>query len=168
MSAARPASHIEDDGHLVLDLPAAHSACRMARHLAREFAANGGLDEDRIQSMEFVIGELLDNAVDHGGGQAAMDESDLVGDVRMRMDLVVRPTGWEVRVEDQGGGDPDTLRAILADDAMPDLEDERGRGLSLLVHMVDGMEIDISRDGKGLAVIARVGDPGSAPGETAP
>ena len=156
---------------LQLDLPAAHSACRMARHMAREFAATCGLDEDRIQTLEFVVGELLDNAVDHGGGQAAMDEADLESDVRMKLELSASPGGWSVRVDDQGGGDPDRLRAGLADDAMPDLEDERGRGLTLLVHMVDRMEVERSRDGLGLAVIASSGDgatPASAPANDPP
>jgi anti-sigma regulatory factor (Ser/Thr protein kinase) len=55
---------------LRLDLPAVHSAARMARHLVRQFARAGGLVGSELDQLVLVADELLSNAVDHGGGAA--------------------------------------------------------------------------------------------------
>lgn len=140
---------------LSLDLPAAHSAGRMARQVVAKFAVERGLPEDEVSTLELVASELLSNAVDHGGGGAAMDEKDIVGNVRMKLELSVSPGGWEIRVGDQGGGDPEDVAHYLDQNALPDFDDERGRGFFLLVQMVDEISVERSADGKGLAFIAR-------------
>lgn len=145
-----PAPH-----ELRLDLPAAHSAGRMARQVVAEFARREGLDEDELGTLELVASELLSNAVDHGGGGAAMDESDLVGDVRMTLSLSVRVDGWEVSVADQGGGQTEDVAQYLDPAHEPDFLDERGRGFFLLLRMVDSLVVEPSVDGKGLLFIAR-------------
>jgi anti-sigma regulatory factor (Ser/Thr protein kinase) len=139
---------------LRLELPAAHSASRMARQVVRQFALREGLNEDEVGTLELVTSELLSNAVDHGGGGSAMEESDLERDVRMTLFLGVDEHGWELRVSDQGGGDPAELARYIDNDALPDLEDERGRGFFLLVQMVDELKVGISADGKGLEILA--------------
>ena len=140
---------------LNLDLPAAHSAGRMARQVVGKFASENGILEDDIGTLELVASELLSNAVDHGGGGSAMDESDLTSDVRMKLRLQVNATGWELRVADQGGGAPSDMAPYLDDSELPDLEDERGRGFFLLIQMVDKLSVIASEDGKGLEFIAR-------------
>jgi len=136
---------------LKLDLPAAHSAGRMARKMLRQFAINQGIPARAVETLEFVAGELIDNAVDHGGGRSAREAADLVGDVRVSLTLAVTDDRWVVRVGDQGGGEPDQVRHLLAPpDGIPDLEDERGRGFFLLVQMVDRIEVGKTRDGLGL------------------
>jgi anti-sigma regulatory factor (Ser/Thr protein kinase) len=135
---------------LRLDLPAAHSAERMARSVLRRFARGEGVADAEIQALEFVAGELLSNAVDHGGGESAMEESDRPGDVRMSLVLAITPAGWELEIGDQGGGDPRDVEGLLARDAAPDLEDERGRGFYLLAGMVDSLTVARSADGRGL------------------
>lgn len=140
---------------LKLDLPAAHSAGRMARQVVGKFALEHGMLEDEVGTLELVTSELLSNAVDHGGGGSAMEESDIVGDVRMQLHLIAGPGGWELRVADQGGGDPEEMAPFLDSNAIPDLEDERGRGFFLLVQMVDDITVDRSSDGKGLEFTAR-------------
>ncbi len=139
-----------DPQELRLDLPAAHSASRMARQVVGKFAAERGLGEDEVSTLELVASELLSNAVDHGGGGSAMEESDIEGDVRMLLHLSVAPGGWALSVSDQGGGDPDEMAPFLDDTGIPDLEDERGRGFFLLVQMVDELTVARSADGKGL------------------
>jgi anti-sigma regulatory factor (Ser/Thr protein kinase) len=42
------------------------------------------------------------------------------------------------------------VRHALRSAQLPDLEDERGRGLYLMRQMVDTMEVDRSSDGRGL------------------
>lgn len=139
---------------LRLDLPAAHSAERMARSVLREFARREGVAEREVQTIEFVASELLSNAVDHGGGGRAMEESEHGGRVRMSLHLVVRPDGWSLAVGDQGGGDPDRLRARIDEAREPDAEDERGRGLFLMAQMVERLEVRRSADGLGLELTA--------------
>lgn len=150
----------DEPGTLDLDLPSTHAHGRMARRIARQFAESAGIGTSECETLEFVVGELLDNAVDHGGGGAARELEDLNDDVRMR--LVVRvdvgetSTRWSVRVEDQGGGEPAAVRAMIEpEDGIPDLEDERGRGFFLLAQMVDALDVQTSVDGKGLALVAR-------------
>ena len=140
---------------LSLDLPAAHSAGRMARQVVAKFALERGLSEEEVGTLELVTSELLSNAVDHGGGGSAMDEEDIVGDVRMKLNLSVSATGWMIRVGDQGGGDPEEVAHYLDQNTLPDFEDERGRGFFLLVQMVDDIAVERSADGKGLDFIAR-------------
>ena len=141
----------EGPHELRLDLPAAHSAGRMARQMLRQFALREGVPEAETERLEFVAGELLDNAVDHGGGGAAREEADLREPVRVSLVLSVESDRWIVRVGDQGGGSPEDVRPWLTPgDGVPDLEDERGRGFFLLVQMVDKLSVEKSRDGLGL------------------
>ena len=137
-----------------LDLPAAHSAGRMARQVVARFANREGLEGDELSTLELVVSELLSNAVDHGGGNAAMEEEDLEGDVRMTLSLSFRQDVWELHVCDQGGGDPSAMQPFLDRDGLPDLSDDRGRGFFLLLDMLDDLRIDVSPDEKGLRVIA--------------
>jgi len=128
----------------------------MARRIAREFAESEGLAERECETLEFVTGELLDNAVDHGGGGAALELKDLVRDVRMSLHVTVEGPFWSVRIDDQGGGDPEHIRPLLdPPDGVPDLDDDRGRGLFLLAQLVDELEVVRSRDGLGLAFVAK-------------
>ncbi len=140
---------------LKLDLPAAHSAGRMARQVVGKFALEQGISEDEVGTLELVASELLSNAVDHGGGESAIEESDLVEDVRILLELRIAPTGWILSVSDQGGGNPDDLAGFMDPDALPDLENERGRGFFLLAQMVDELKVERSADGKGLEFIAQ-------------
>ena len=144
----------DDSQELRLDLPAAHSASRMARQIVSKFALERGLDEDEIGTLELVTSELLSNAVDHGGGDCAMEESDLKGDVRMQLWLRVVSTSWTLSVSDQGGGDPQEMEPFLDKNDLPDLEDERGRGFFLLSSMVDVMAVRLTENGRGLVLTA--------------
>jgi len=159
-----PSSEVQcvqsSDGTLELDLPATHAHGRMARRVATHFAEERGLSSQLIETFQLVVGELVDNAIDHGGGDAAHHLSDLASDVRVRM--VVRldadagdGRAWAVRVDDQGGGDVAAVEGFIRPESgFPDLEDERGRGLFLLAEMVDHLEVTLSPDGKGLSLEA--------------
>ena len=135
---------------LTLDLPAAHRDVRVARHVVRHFARLEGVRNDEIEKLVLIVSELLANAVDHGGGPPAMTEHDLVGNTRMRLLLEIGAHEWRLAVSDEGGGDPARVRHALRSVQLPDLEDERGRGLYLMRQMVDSMEVDQSSDGRGL------------------
>jgi len=146
---------VKDDGReLRLDLPAAHSAARMARHLVREFAMREGVVHTEVESLLLIADELLSNAVDHGGGDSAREELDLAEPVRMGLLLVLRDDGWVLEVSDEGGGDPDAVDRLLHPADMPDLEDERGRGFWLISGLCQSLAVRRREDGLGLAVTA--------------
>jgi anti-sigma regulatory factor (Ser/Thr protein kinase) len=146
----------EDGLHeLRLNMPATHSFGRMARQIVRQFALSEGLPEKEIETLEFVAGELLDNAVDHGGGRGARELADLEGDVRMGMHLDLANNAWAVSVADQGGANPEDVQELIKpSDGFPNLDDERGRGFFLLVGMVDELTVAPSQDGLGLTLKA--------------
>ena len=147
-------AHRPPDGplELRLDLPAAHSAARMARHLIRPFARSGGVLGAELDTLLLVASELLGNAVDHGGGGSAMEEADLEAPVRMKLLLTLEAGSWELEVSDEGGGEPDAVDALIHPDGLPDLEDERGRGFYLIAQMVDRIDVRKSGDGLGLSL----------------
>ncbi len=145
---------------LKLSMPAHHEAARSGRQRVREFAAAEGLNAGEVERLEFVAGELLSNAVDHGGGNHALDASDWDADSDIYMHLEYHfnvDVGWVLRVEDEGGGDPECLRPMLQDtDELPELDDERGRGFFLLLGMLTSLKVESSRTGKGIALIAEL------------
>ncbi len=155
MSADDDSRIEESENEVFLDLPAAHSEGRMARQVLRKFAEVRGMKEREIETLELIASELLGNAVDHGGGGAAMDRSDIVGKVRMRMALEVQSDGWKLSVADEGGGEPEDVKDLIDPDGFPDLEDERGRGFFLMKDMLDSLTVEKSSDGRGLAFIAQ-------------
>lgn len=163
-SALNGAEHATPQ-ELRLDLPAVHSAARMARHLVRQFARAGGLSGGELDQLVLVADELLSNAVDHGGGRAARSEAELERPVRMSMSLDVSARGWEIHVADQGGGDPQIVDGLMHPKGLPDLEDERGRGFFLMAQMVDSLRVAKSADGLGLELIAKRSVPPAASSE---
>jgi len=138
---------------LRLDLPAAHSSVRMARQLLYSFGKEL-LEPDELDVLGLVTTELLGNAVDHGGGEAALSEEELQEDVRMQLVCTITPARWVVEVTDRGGGDPVEIQAMLDSEALPDLDDERGRGIFLLATMVDDIRVEHGEDGRGLRITA--------------
>lgn len=139
---------------LRLDLPAVHRAVRVARSTVRRFARLEGVGERDLDTLLLVLSELLANAVDHGGGERAMQEGEGAASVRMRAVVALGEATWSVSVTDQGGGDPGPLRALVASDEPPDLEDERGRGFFLMKELTDTLAVERSEDGRGLVVVA--------------
>lgn len=154
VGAAGEASVKDEGRELRLDLPAAHSAARMARHLVREFALRESMAPTEVESLLLVADELLSNAVDHGGGESAREELDLAEPVRMGLTLVLRDDGWVLEISDEGGGDPELVEALLHPSDMPDLEDERGRGFWLISSLCQSLTVRRREDGLGLAITA--------------
>ena len=139
---------------LRLDLPAVHSAARMARHLIRPFARSGGVLGTELDNLLLVAAELLANAVDHGGGEAALEtvNGHHAEGARMQLALSVEAGGWRLEITDEGGGDPEAVRALVRPAGLPDLEDERGRGFFLIAQMVDEIRVEPSTSGRGLSL----------------
>jgi anti-sigma regulatory factor (Ser/Thr protein kinase) len=142
--------HRVHEHELALDLPAAHRGVRVARNVVRHFARMEGVKDGEIDQLVLIVSELLANAIDHGQAKPAMTENDLENDARMKLVLAIGEVEWHLAVSDEGGGDPARVRAVIRAAQLPDLEDERGRGLFLMRQMVDSMEVDPSADGRGL------------------
>lgn len=143
-------SQTEHTYELALNLPAAHRGVRVARHVVRHFARMEGVKDEEIEHLVLIVSELLANAIDHGAHGAVLEERELEGDPRMRLRLVIGAREWALSVSDEGGGDPARVRRAIQAAQLPDLEDERGRGLFLMRQMVDSMEVDPSEDRRGL------------------
>src|SRR5262245_37136039 len=136
---------------LALDQPAVHRGVRVARNVVGHFARMAGGRGEQGGKLVLIVSELLANAVDHGGAPA-MTERELEGDPRMRLALVIGEHEWRLSVSDENGGDPARVSRAIRSAQLPDLEDERGRGLYLMRQMVDSMEVDRSPDGRGLTL----------------
>lgn len=137
---------------LRLKLPSTHDAVRLARSMLRHFARLQGLHDREVETLMLVASELLANAVDHGGGGAALDDSQLVHGATMGLHVVFVAHGWTLEVADQGGGDPEAMRRRLVPSGVPDELDERGRGMFLIAELVDRVEVRRTSDGRGLVV----------------
>jgi anti-sigma regulatory factor (Ser/Thr protein kinase) len=135
---------------LSLDLPAAHRDVRVARNVLRRFARLVGETEEEVEVLVLVGSELLANAIDHGGGGAAMTEDELASPARMRLTVVLDTEGWTLCVSDEGSGDPKAVRKLVERASNEDLESDRGRGLYLLRELVDEVSVETARDGRGL------------------
>ncbi|MEM7311129.1 MAG: ATP-binding protein [Planctomycetota bacterium] len=139
---------------LALDLPAAHSTVPVARRVLRHFARLMGLADGEVEILMLVSSELLGNAIDHGGGEGAMEAVEGEARARMKLRLSLDASGWTFRVSDEGGGEPADVEGLLSQDGVPDLEDERGRGFFLVAQMVDRLGVEKSADGRGLTFVA--------------
>ena len=144
-------------GELRLSVPAHHAAARMARARVRGCAEAAGMPVGELDRLEFVVGELLSNAVDHGGGEGAMDAEQWTSGARMHLWMKCGTEGWRLGVEDEGGGGPESLMPFLVEtDELPNLEDERGRGFFLLRSYLDTLEVQGAKGGTGVELIATV------------
>jgi len=139
---------------LALDLPAVHRGVRVARNVVRHFARMQGVGDRESERLLLVVSELLANAIDHGGGGAAMTEEEGETTARMSLHFVIREHEWSLQVTDEGGGDPEEIRRLCESTETPDLEDDRGRGLFLLSQMVDRLDIRHNERGDGLTIQA--------------
>lgn len=145
-----------DAARIELELPAAHAYASVGRRVVAQLVEDRGLPERQREVIALTASELLSNAVDHGGGGAAMEAAETEG--RMDLEFCLSDGGWALSVSDRGAGDAEALSELLEGDPIAALEDERGRGLMLLRDMVDELEVRGNSSGPGLTVVARVRD----------
>lgn len=134
-----------------LRLPATHRFTRLGRRVVERLAERQGYEPRRVEELSLIASELLSNCVDHAQPSGEP--------LWMQLAIAFQPTGWELEVVDQGGGDAERLNAALAAPLEPaladlDLDQERGRGLLLLRSLVDHLEASPSADGRGLRLAA--------------
>ncbi|MEY2747432.1 MAG: hypothetical protein RL112_2474 [Planctomycetota bacterium] len=139
---------------LRLVLPAAHSVEARLRVDVRAHAVAHEVPDEELPFLEFVLSELCSNAIDHGGGEGAREESESKDGVRITVSFRVQGGAWALSVSDMGGGDAELVRERLQDEEQPDVDGHRGRGLYLLAGMLDRFHVQQSRDGLGLEFTA--------------
>lgn len=147
----RPGDGAEE---LKLELLCTHAAVRKARSLVRHFGRLHGLPDVEVERLMLVASELLGNAVDHGGGDAALEDAQAKRGAHMQLALVLDAERWTLEVADEGRGDAGQLESMLHPPQAPGIEQERGRGMFLVEQLVDRVDVRRRRDGRGLLVRA--------------
>jgi len=142
----------EEGAHLRLEFVAAHALGRLARTELGAFASRQGLAARALETLEFVAGELIDNAIDHGGGGGAMEVGDVEPGVHVDAHLHVGSDRWVLTVSDPRGELDPSLQGRIAEarKGTLDLLGERGRGLFLLAELVDVLDVSAREGGRGV------------------
>jgi serine/threonine-protein kinase RsbW len=105
--------------------------------LVRELATAAGFDLDSTQAIQTAVHGAVVNAIVHGNDREKTR--------RVKVDLAVRASGIEVRVEDEGRGfDPINVSDPLAPE---NLTRSSGRGIFLMRTLMD--EVTFSRPASG-------------------
>ncbi len=104
------------------------------RHRVVEMLGGVRLSKEDCFDMALAVGEALGNAYDHTPGK------DIVMDVSAYADRVI------IEVKDTGEG------FSLAPDELPDMSEERGRGIRLMRMLVDRVDVELRQDVRGTLV----------------
>ncbi|MEW6282930.1 MAG: ATP-binding protein [Candidatus Eremiobacterota bacterium] len=120
-----------------LKIPCENEFAAVVRLQAEAIARRAAFTEEEIYDIVTAVGEVCDNAIEHGCSELGID-------------VVYRfaPTEISVEVRDYGPGFNPAGRG----EEIPDLFSERGRGIFLMKHLMDRVEID-SRSGEGTRVV---------------
>jgi serine/threonine-protein kinase RsbW len=110
---------------LTLDLPRDEVTVPIARHIVRNAMEQVGVEADCVHDVELALSEACTNVLRHAGPG---DEYEL------RLDLDDRR--GVIRVLDVGHG----FDSVKLQQAVPELEAERGRGLTLMRALVDRVQ----------------------------
>ncbi len=100
-----------------------------------------GVAEETIADVAIAVTEIVNNAIDHGnaGNPAKM----------VRMSVAIATDELQIEVTDEGGGfDPEGVADPLAQE---NLLREVGRGIFIVRHLMDTVEID-AKPGRGTTV----------------
>lgn len=120
-----------------LKIPCENEFAAIVRLQAEAIARRAGFSDEEIYDIMTAVGEVCDNAIEHGGSEGGID-------VTYRF----APTEISVEVQDYGRGFDPTGRG----EEVPDLFSERGRGIFLMKNLMDRVEID-SRPGHGTRIL---------------
>lgn len=113
---------------LRLELPAKPAALAWLRHGVADWLAALDVDDDRAFAVQHAIGEAVTNAIEHAYGDGP---GEVVVDAHLSDDGFA-----EFAVTDQGRWRP-----------VPESPGDRGRGLALMRHFADRVEVEPAEDG---------------------
>ncbi|MGE0489286.1 MAG: ATP-binding protein [Vulcanimicrobiota bacterium] len=128
---------VKSASQIRLKIPCREEFAAIVRLQAEAIARRVWFTEEEIYDIITAVGEVCDNAIEHGKSEMGID-----------VQYMMTMTEFKVEVQDYGSGFDPTGRG----DEPPDLFSERGRGIFLMKHLMDRLEID-SQSGRGTRII---------------
>ncbi len=128
---------VKSASHIHLKIPCREEYAATVRLQAEAIARRVLFTDEEIYDIITAVGEVCDNAIEHGKSEMGIDVNYLMTEPEFR-----------VEVQDYGTGFDPSGRG----DEPPDLFSERGRGIFLMKHLMDRLEID-SQSGNGTRVV---------------
>ncbi len=130
---------VKSASEIRLKVPCSTEFAAVVRVQAEAIARRVDFSEEEVYDIVTAVGEVCDNAIEHGGSEAGMDVL-----------YTMRDGEFRVEVRDYGQGFDPTDKGKEP----PDLFAEDGRGLFLMFNLMDQVEID-SAPGKGTRISMR-------------
>lgn len=128
---------VRSASHIRLKIPCREEYAATVRLQAEAIARRVLFSEEEIYDIITAVGEVCDNAIEHGRSELGID-----------VEYAMTPSEFRVEVRDYGPGFDPTGRG----EAVPDLFAESGRGIFLMKNLMDSLEID-SRPGQGTCIV---------------
>ncbi|MBI3929480.1 MAG: ATP-binding protein [Armatimonadetes bacterium] len=128
---------VKSASQIRLKLPCREEFAAVVRLQAEAIARRVAFSEEEIYDIITAVGEVCDNAIEHGKSEMGID-----------VQYLMTRTEFKVEVQDYGSGFDPTGRGMEP----PDVFSERGRGIFLMKHLMDRVEID-SQEGRGTRVL---------------
>ena len=128
---------VRSASHIRLKIPCREEYAATVRLQAEAIARRVLFSEEEIYDIITAVGEVCDNAIEHGRSELGID-----------VEYVMTPTEFRVEVQDYGSGFDPTGRG----EDVPDLFAESGRGIFLMKNLMDSLWID-SRPDHGTRIV---------------
>lgn len=128
---------VRSASHIRLKIPCREEFAATVRLQAEAIARRVLFSEEEIYDIITAVGEVCDNAIEHGRSEFGVD-----------VEYAMTETEFRVEVQDYGTGFDPTGRG----DEPPDVFAESGRGIFLMRHLMDSLEID-SQSGRGTRIV---------------
>lgn len=127
---------VKSASQIRLKIPCREEFAQVVRLQAEAIARRVVFTEDEIYDIITAVGEVCDNSIEHGKSEMGID-----------VQYLMTRSEFKVEVQDYGAGFDPAGRGLEP----PDVFSERGRGIFLMKHLMDRVEID-SMEGRGTRV----------------
>jgi serine/threonine-protein kinase RsbW len=128
---------VKSASHIRLKIPCREEYAATVRLQAEAIARRVQFSEEEIYDIITAVGEVCDNAIEHGRSELGID-----------VEYAMTPGEFRVQVQDYGSGFDPSGRG----ETPPDVFAESGRGIFLMKHLMDGLEIE-SSPGRGTRIV---------------
>lgn len=128
---------VKSASQIRLKIPCETQFAAIVRLQAEAIARRVSFSEEEIYDIIMAVGEVCDNAIEHGVSEMGVD-----------VQYLITSTEFRVEVQDYGEGFDPAGRGL----APPDLFSESGRGIFLMKNLMDRVEID-SQVGRGTRIV---------------
>ena len=128
---------VRSASHIRLKIPCREEFASTVRLQAEAIARRVQFSDEEIYDIITAVGELCDNAIEHGRSERGVDVEYSMSSTEFRVEVVDYGTGFDPR----GRGDEP-----------PDVFAESGRGIFLMKNLMDTLEIDAA-PGRGTRIV---------------